>query len=257
MAIYVTGDIHGNPFARLSTDSFFEQKELTGDQNENVVIILGDFGIVWNKDGETAEEKWKLDWLEKKHFTTVFVDGNHENHPRLATYTIKEWNCGKVHEIRPHVLHLMRGEVFEIQGKKFFAFGGASSHDISDGILDGNDKNWKKQAKQLDAQGKWKFRVRGISWWEEELPSEEEMENGRRNLEKHNWKVDFVLTHSPSASVVALLGSGMYDQDILTKYLEELRMNLDYKKWFAGHFHMNRAINDKDLILYEQIVQIA
>ena len=47
----------------------------------------------------------------------------------------------------------MRGEVFIIEDKKFFTFGGASSHDIQDGILDYNDKDWRKKAKELNKQG--------------------------------------------------------------------------------------------------------
>lgn len=250
--IFLTGDIHGNP-SRLSTASFFEQKEFSGNKDENTIIICGDFGIVWNKE-ETREEKYWLDWLENKPFTTVFVDGNHENHQRLATYPVKEWNGGKVHEIRPHVLHLMRGEVFEIEGKKFFAFGGASSHDISDGILE--EENWREEAKKLLKYGKRMFRIRNLSWWEEELPTEEEMENGRKNLEKNGNKVDFIITHSPSASSMVLLGAGFYKQDILTKYLEEVRMKTDYKKHFCGHMHVNYAVNDKDIVVYEQILRI-
>ena len=83
MAIYITGDIHGNP-VRLGVNSFYEQKEFDKDnKDENIVIILGDFGLVWNKDGEDKNEKYWLDWLEGKPFTTVFVDGNHENFKRL------------------------------------------------------------------------------------------------------------------------------------------------------------------------------
>ena len=119
MSVWITGDIHGNP-VRLSTDSFYEQKEFSGNKDENIVIILGDFGLVWSRDGENKNEKYWLDWLENKSFTTVFVDGNHENHIRLATYPVKEWHGGKVHEIRPHVLHLQRGEIFTIEDKKFF-----------------------------------------------------------------------------------------------------------------------------------------
>ena len=153
MAVYVTGDIHGEP-SRLSKDNFYEQKDFSDNKDENIVIILGDFGLVWSRE-ETKNEKYWLDWLNNKSFTTVFVDGNHENHKRLVTYTIKQWHGGKVHEIRPNVLHLMRGEVFTIEDKKFFAFGGASSHDIQDGILNYNDENWRKQAKELDKQGKY------------------------------------------------------------------------------------------------------
>ena len=256
MACYVTGDIHGNPFSRLATDIFYEQKEFSRNKDENIIIICGDFGIVWNSKEETSEEKWKLDWLEKKNFTTVFIDGNHECHPRLNSYPVKEWNGGLVHEIRPHVLHLMRGEIFTIEGKKFFAFGSASSHDIQDGILDVKDKDWKKKAKALEKQGKYMYRIKNLSWWEEELPSEEEMQNGINNLEKHDWKVDFIISHTPPASVIALLGHGLYEQDILTEYLEEIRCKTEYKRWYAGHMHINKAVNDRDILLYEQIIRI-
>ena len=42
------------------------------------------------------------------------------------------------------------------------------------------------------------YRIKGLTWWPEELPSEEEMQNGIKNLEKHNWKVDYVITHCAS-----------------------------------------------------------
>lgn len=254
MSIWVTGDIHGNP-ERLGCHSFYEQKEFSGNKDENTVIIAGDFGLVWRREESAQECQW-LDWLEEKPFTTVFVDGNHENHIRLATYPVKEWNGGKVHEIRPHVLHLMRGEVYTIEDKTFFAFGGASSHDISDGILDYNDPDWLKKAKALEEDGKYMYRIKGLSWWEEELPNENEMQNGRNQLERIGYNVDYVITHTPPASIIALLGHGLYKQDILTKYLEDIRQKLFYKRWFMGHMHVNRAVNDKDYILYEQIIRI-
>lgn len=97
---------------------------------EDYVIICGDFGGVWNKEVENKEEKHLLDWLEEKPFTTLFVDGNHENFDRLYSYPVELWHGGKVHKIRPSVIHLMRGQIYEIDGKSFFTFGGASSHDI-------------------------------------------------------------------------------------------------------------------------------
>lgn len=253
--IYITGDIHANPYIRLRSESFPEGKELTKD---DVVIILGDFGIIWDKDGESPDEKYKLDWLNKKPWTTVFIEGNHDNHIRLKDYPIKEWHGGKVHEIRSSVLHLMRGEIFTIQDKKFFAFGGASSHDIKDGILNPNDKHDAELIKKWQFDYSKLFRILNVSWWKEELPSVEECNNGIMNLSKHNNKVDFVLTHSPSTSMLYLLNSrGLYEPDILTNYLEDIRINIDYKKWFFGHMHIDKAINDKNIGLYEQIVRIA
>lgn len=181
------------------------------------------------------------------------ITGNCFN--RLYSYPIKEWHGGKVHEIRSNVLHLMRGEVFTIEDKKFFAFGGASSHDIQDGILDYD--NWKSEAKKLEQQGKYMFRVRGLSWWNEELPTTEEMQHGIDNLKEHNNKVDYILSHSPSTSELYLMGGkGLYETDVLTNYLEEVKAATEYKKHLFGHMHVNQAINDKDICLYEQIVRI-
>lgn len=253
LGVWISGDIHGNP-VRFSTDNFYEQKEFSGNKEENIVIICGDFGLVWNCTEENKTEKYWLDWLESKPFTTCFVDGNHENFDRLDAYPVEKWNGGKVHKIRPHVIHLMRGQVFEIEDKKFFTFGGASSHDISDGILDPFEdreliKEWRNDWSKM-------FRVNHVSWWERELPSEEEIQEGIENLKKHDNKVDFIITHSPSASVIALLGKGLYEQDRLTKYLEEIRCNTEYKRMYSGHMHVNRAVNDKDILLYEQIIRI-
>ena len=250
MSVWITGDIHGDP-RRFNTESYFEQKNTTKD---DVMIVCGDFGLVWDYTGEGSTEYWWLNWLDNKPWTTVFVDGNHENFHRLNTYPVKEWNGGLVHEIRPHVLHLMRGEVFTIEGKKFFAMGGASSHDISDGIID--SPNWREEERTFWEEGKRLYRIKGITWWEEEIPSKEELENGLKNLSDHDNAVDFIITHSPPASVISLLGRGLYKQDKLTQYLEKLRTTTSYQKWFMGHMHINKAINDKELLLYEQIIQI-
>ena len=88
-----------------------------------------------------------LNQLECKSYTTLFVDGNHEKFDRLSDYPVDTWNRGKVHKIRPSVIHLMRGQIFEIDGKSIFTFGGASSHDITGGILDPMDRVgvWQKE----------------------------------------------------------------------------------------------------------------
>lgn len=251
MSIWVTGDIHGNP-GRLRTEVFQEQKEMTKD---DYVIILGDFGLIWDYTGENKNEKWWLDWLNGKPFTTLFVSGNHENFNRLAEYPEKKFCGGIVNEIRPYVLHLKRGEVFELQGKKFFAFGGAQSHDIHDGVLDPVKDAEKIKEWGLDYSKM--FRVIGQSWWPQELPTWEEMEYGEKNLLEHNNKVDFIISHCAPASSVALIGHGAYKQDCLTKYFEEIRRKTEYQKWFYGHYHMNRQINEKEIVLYEQIIRIA
>ena len=244
--IYITGDTHGDWMSRLRTNAFPEQKEMTKD---DYVIICGDFGI-WH---DTNQERHNLKWLDDKPFTTLFVDGNHENFDRLYTMPVSEWNGGNVHFIRPHIIHLMRGQVFEIDGVSLFTFGGARSHDIQDGILEKDDpriKEWSKNPFKM-------FRVNHSSWWKEELPSEKEMNDGIQNLEKYNNKIDFIITHCGATSSIALYSMGDYKPDILTNYFEEIRQKVNFKKWFMGHYHDNYAINDKEIILYEQIVRIS
>ena len=225
--IFVTGDIHSDP-RRLNVDSFYEQKEMTKD---DYIIILGDFGLVWNKDKENKYEKHWLDWLEEKPFTTLFVEGNHENFDRLNSYPVEEWKGGKIQRIRPSVIHLMRGQVFSIDGAVFFTFGGAMSIDKA-------------------------YRKENISWWKEEMPNNAEMQEGIDNLEKANWKVDFVLSHCCASSTQALYSHGTFKPDELTNYFEDIRAKLDFKKWLFGHYHDNKAINDKEILIYEQIIRI-
>ena len=223
---------------------------------EDYVIICGDFGGVWSKDRESNEETMLMDWLDCKSYTTLFVDGNHENFDRLYQYPVEEWHGGKVHMIRPSVIHLMRGQIFDIDGVSIFAFGGAASHDIDGGILKPDDPDYKKKKKELD-KGILPYRINHVSWWERELPTEEEMEEGRRNLAVHDNTVDFIVTHCRSSSTQVILGGGLYKPDMLTKYLEEIRQTTKFKKWFFGHYHDNKNVNAEELLLYEQIIRIA
>lgn len=249
--IYITGDCHRD-FERFNSWIFPEQKEMTKD---DFVIICGDFGGIWNWETEDDEETMILDWLDCLPFTTLFVDGNHENFDRLYEYPMEQWNGGKVHKIRPSVLHLMRGQVFRIDGIRIFTFGGASSHDISGGILELDDPDFKKKKRRLDRDGEW-YRINHLSWWAQELPSDEEMEEGRKNLEANGNQVDYIVTHCCSSGTQEILGGGLYKRDVLTDYLEVIRQKVRFKKWFFGHYHDNQNVSEEEILLYEQIIRI-
>lgn len=267
--IYVTGDIHGDP-ERLSEKIFPEQKEMT---REDYVVILGDFGLVWNESGEDGREKYWLDWLEKRSFTTLFVDGNHENFNRLNAFPEEEWHGGLVHRIRPHVIHLMRGEYFQLGDVTAFAFGGAPSHDIQGlaskkeleenytaGILDPEDPGFRQKKARLDRTNRifytHPYRVKGESWWPQELASEEEKARGLKNLKDHDFKVDFIFSHEGPSSLVNEGGFGVFKINPQSAYLEEVRNRTKYHAWLFGHYHENRQISGREVVLYEQIVRI-
>lgn len=245
--IYITGDCHTD-YRRFNREIFPEQKGMT---KEDYVIVCGDFGL-WDT---SKEMKYWLDWLEKKSFTTLWVDGNHENFDLLREYPMELWHGGKVQRIRPSVIHLMRGQVFAINGLTIFAFGGARSHDMDGGVLVRDAADFKLRKKLLD-QRKISYRILGETWWPQEMPDEEEMEEGRRNLEKCGWKVDYIVTHCCADSVLKALRAEGYQSDELSVYFEELRGRCDFRKWFFGHYHDNRNVTDRDLLLYEQIIRI-
>lgn len=136
---------------------------------------------------------------------------------------------------------------------KIFTFGGAGSHDIDGGILEPDAPDYKRRKKELDKG--WKpYRINHLSWWKEELPSDEEMEEGRRNLEANGNTVDFIVSHCCASSTQALLGGALYKRDYLNDYFEEIRQKVHFIKWFFGHYHDKTA---GEILLYEQIIRIS
>ena len=188
-----------------------------------------------------------------------------ENYNMIAEYPIEEWNGGKVrHIVRDKIILLERGQVFEIDGKKIFTFGGASSHDVQGGILDKSSPTYMSDYERASKSGL-PFRVLDVSWWKQELPTEEELQEGRDNLAKVDYKVDYVITHCAANRIQyelelykARIGysRGRYQQDILTNYFEELEEKLEYTKWFCGHYHDEFCIDEKHTILYHKIIPI-
>ena len=84
--------------------------------------------------------------------------------------------AGRSAAFGPSVLLLERGQVFNVAEKRIFAMGGASSHDVQDGILEPDDPQFLQKLQRLNARGA-AFRIDHRSWWKEELPS-------RRNTRK-------------------------------------------------------------------------
>ena len=247
--IYVTGDCHGN-FRRFQSDCFPEQANMTKD---DTVIITGDCGGVWFGDSRDDET---LDWLERLPFTLVFVCGNHENYDALARYPVAEWRGGKVHRVRPHVLHLMRGQIFELEGYRFFTMGGAKSHDIEDGILEPDAPDFERRLMTLQRKPRARYRINHISWWAQELPSDEEYDEARQSLDAVGWQVDYIITHCAPTSIQNDLLGPLSKPDALTDFLEEIGQRCQFKYHFFGHYHENEIIREKYVLLYEQIIRL-
>ena len=240
--MFVTGDCHGD-YRRFNVKNFPQQKEMTKD---DYVIVCGDFGY-WLPSKAREHD---MDELEQRSFTTLFVDGNHEDYDSLNSLPVEEWNGGKVHKIRKSVIHLMRGQYYMIGGKTVFTFGGAASHDVQGGIFDVLDIERCRKKETITAKN---------IVPEEEVPTEEEFLEGVENLKAHGNKVDFVFSHDGPSSDVAIYSHGEVKADDTRRYLEEFRVLLfdNYEGWYFGHHHDNHRITAKDTLLYEKIIQIA
>lgn len=252
--IYVTGDTHGD-FSRFSKKELGRNgiKLTAGDS----VIVCGDFGLCWERNRTFA---YHCKNFAQKPYTVLWIQGNHENYDMIAEFPLEEWHGGKVrHIVRDKVILLERGQVFEMDGKSFFTFGGASSHDIQGGVLDPNAEDFK-EAYQKARKGGLPFRILHQSWWPQELPNEDEMREGIRNLEKVNYQVDYVLTHCCSSSMQRVLDSlppFIFDSDILTEYLQSMEERLEFRHWFFGHYHSDLRVDSKHTLLYEELLELA
>lgn len=225
--IYVTGDTHR--FDLLCIHYFCDNHpELT---KNDYIIIAGDFGGVWAK--ETLEEDSKP--FSDLPVTVLFVDGNHENFDLINSYPVEIWNGGKVHRIKPDIVHLMRGQIFDIEGKTIFTFGGATSI----------DREW---------------RVEGESWWPQELPTFEELDEGIANLKRYKNKVDYIITHScgqcalmyPQIRIAAGIKTLCPESHLLSNF-EDI---VHFKHWFFGHFHIDAKLSDKYTAILHNIVEL-
>ena len=154
----------------------------------------------------------------------LFVDGNHENFDNLYSCPVEDWNGGKIHKIRHNLIHLMRGEIYQIDGVTIFTFGGGYSMD-----------------KYL--------RQENVSWWPQEMPSEEEYRNAEQNLQKVDYQVDYIITHTAPSETVYYLSKmrrlgieKIVIERPLTTFLDNIRISVAYKHWYFGHFHVDEEL---------------
>lgn len=219
--IYVTGDMHG-------VASRFDDPALRKLRGGDTLIICGDFGFLW--DG-SKEELNVLKKLSRKRYNICFIDGTHENFDMLDKIKVKKWNGGKVHQISDNIFHLMRGQVFTIDGKKIFTMGGGESPDID-------------------------IRFEMNTWNEKEIPTREELIEGVTSLQNNNAKIDIIISHEPPAKIKDFLLLQTKDSASITAintYLEDVGNNCTFRHWYFGSLHMDKYISKTHVCVYRKI----
>ena len=208
------------------------------------------------RKGDRKEEYQEVD-LKQERFvydpetkTAHFIPGREDSYERLVEDEKRQFS----NEDPTPEEHLMRGQVFHFGGLTWFTMGGAASHDIQDGILDPAAPDFERQY-WLMRRMRAMFRVKGVSWWAEEMPSPEEYQEALANLDRVNWTVDCILTHCAPSSVVRKVNPS-YGTDELTDFLETISQRCKFAYWFFGHYHDNRIIDEKYILQWEQISQL-
>lgn len=225
--IYLSGDTHGSLDIQKVMDFFEVERRIRLLNKADYLIILGDVGVCWE---EGTHDEWVKENLQKLPVTVLWLDGNHENFDILSEYPEVNWHGGKVHQIAPDILHLMRGYVYEIDGRKIWIFGGGYSIDK-------------------------RYRREGISWWPQEMPDEKEYQRGMETLKQENFQVDYILTHTAPRDVAEYICKNIIPgEEDLQYYLQEVSEKTDFKKWYFGHWHMDVKVGDKYQGLMEDVV---
>ena len=222
--VYITGDTHGD-LGRLSGSAVRRLKK--GD----TLIVCGDFGFVWYGDKRDAQA---LKALSRRKFTVAFVCGVHENYDLLSGYPTVEWAGGKAQQLCDNVYHLLRGEVYTIEGERYFAFGGGEE--------------------EADAR----LREQSGTAFEQAMPSGEEMTHGMDTLTAYDNTVDYIITHTPSGKASGYLSPRGRTERLggMHMYLNRIEETVTFRRWFFGSVHLDKRLSLRHEAVFMRVLPV-
>ena len=226
--LLITGDTHGDTAALR----MLSKQLLPGD----MLFVAGDFGFVFRDDDDERAFLDDMDgFLQKTDGYIIFVDGNHEHHRALNAFPVEEWNGARVHRIRSRIIHVLRGEILQLKGKRIFCFGGAFSIDRA-------------------------YRELNKTYWEEEIPTDQDYQNGNQNLGACNYQIDYAVTHTCPLDLIRRLGGyhAAAEERQLQNYLQYVSdmISSTLKKWYFGHWHRDMELGEKFRVIYLDLVDM-
>lgn len=217
--IYITGDTHGDK-------GRFTVKDAARLKRGDTLIVLGDFGFLWSG---RKNEQHVLNWLAKRKYNILFLDGKHENYDLLAQYPTVEVFGGQAQHLGGNLYHLLRGEVYTVEGRTIFAFGGGDSSEKG-------------------------FRMEQNLWWPQEMPSEQEMQRGLANLRAQSNRVDLILTHEAPSLAKYMQHTYTDGLNTMTAYFDEIMRTTEYDCWYFGSIHQTRFLSKKAIAVFDRIL---
>jgi len=228
--IYVTGDTHRD-FSRISAFCM----EHGTNQNDDVMIVLGDAGI--NYFGDQRDDEFKR-YLKKIPITFFCIHGNHEMRPwHFQEMIIDDWHGDLAyHQYQyPNIFYARDASVYNFAGYHCLAVGGAYSV----------DKYYRLR--------------RGWRWFSDEQPTDQIKKQVDQSIAKHP-EISVVLSHTcpyryiPREAFLSSIDQSTVD-DSTERYLDTVEERVNYQKWYCGHWHINKSI-DKLHFLFDDIREI-
>lgn len=229
--IYITGDTHNNKdLENLSQQNMrlYCQEQGADFRDVTTVIVLGDFGLPWEKcpvDDEgihptNQKDKELLEWYCGKDFTVLALMGNHDNYDMIEKLPEVGMLGASVFKVARNVFYLKRGQVYSIEGKSFLVLGGAVCDDKA-------------------------LRTPHEDWWEQEEWTEGEKSACLSRILAAGGHFDYVLSHTGTTAGIAAanpyfrieehLPALHKDSNVL--FNDKVDSLVSYKKWFFGHWH--------------------
>lgn len=217
--IYITGDTHGD-IGRFKTRAVRHLKR------QDYLIICGDFGFAWQG---TKEERKQLEWIGKRRFTTLFIDGVHENRQMLDEFPREELFGGTVRRLGQRLFWLERGQVFTVDGKRIFAMGGGESEESA-------------LADTLDVT------------WPEDLPTTQELVDAADRLAQADYKVDYVISYEAATTIKNAMNICQHTINPLNTFLDRVMRLCTYRKWYFGCYHIDRKLSTTHRAIFKDVV---
>ena len=69
--------------------------------------------------------------------------------------------------------------------------------------------------------------------------------------------MDYIITHCCSSATQDILGvKGLYNYNAQTDFFDKIKAEVKFSKWYFGHYHMDRNVTDKEILLYDRIIPL-
>lgn len=241
--VFVTGDTH----FKEEYQKVERLCEIAETDKDDFLIILGDHGC--NYYGEKKDRRMKK-YLESLPISFVLVKGNHDQRPSRKLcdecYVIDPCVSGRflIDKEFPSILYPQMFGSYSILNKPAFIMGGAYSVD-----------KWYRL--QMYEQGYKQYR-----WFPDEQLSPKEMDACRKEIYEKTphggWEYIFThtcpLKYEPYDKFLTRIDQTQVDKS-MEKFFGELESTVKYKKWFCGHYHLNRTTADgKCTFMYNDVI---